>query len=243
MDNEMRLLESSAALQNAVDWLAVGGPVVLILLAMSVLALAIVLLKLYQFRAVRIGQRRAAGAVLDLYRRGRLREAVDLAQQSRNPAARLLAPAIRGRLRADIPETKVREEVFRIGADYLERLRAWLRPLEVIASLAPLLGLFGTVLGMIEAFQQLQAAGSRVDPSLLSGGIWEALLTTAVGLAVAIPVVVIVNALDRAIARLAHDMNDAVTQIFTEDLGRHSLEQEARHDDARVHKHALAAAR
>ena len=56
-----------------------------------------------------------------------------------------------------------------------------------IKSLAPLLGLFGTVLGMIEAFQAMQAAGSSVDPSTLAGGIWAALLTTAAGLAVAMP--------------------------------------------------------
>lgn len=56
-----------------------------------------------------------------------------------------------------------------------------------MAQLAPLLGLFGTVLGMISAFQALQQAGAQVDPSILAGGIWVALLTTAVGLAVAMP--------------------------------------------------------
>jgi biopolymer transport protein ExbB len=56
-----------------------------------------------------------------------------------------------------------------------------------------LLGLFGTVLGMVEAFRQLELAGSQVDPAVLSGGIWQALLTTAVGLAVAIPAVLAHN--------------------------------------------------
>ena len=67
------------------------------------------------------------------------------------------------------------------------KLESGFRLLDSVAQLAPLLGLFGTVLGMIEAFQSLQDAGSQVDPSLLAGGIWVALLTTAVGLAVSMP--------------------------------------------------------
>ena len=67
------------------------------------------------------------------------------------------------------------------------KLERGLRSSENVAQLAPLLGLFGTVLGMIQAFQALQEAGSQVDPSILAGGIWVALMTTAAGLAVAMP--------------------------------------------------------
>src|SRR3546814_15805260 len=91
-----------------------------------------------------------------------------------------------GRQRRDLPEAMVREEVMRCGNEALEGLRVQLGALEVIGSVSPLLGLFGTVLGMIEAFRQLAEAGSQVSPAILSAGIWEALLTTAVGLAVAI---------------------------------------------------------
>lgn len=206
-------------LAQLAQWLEVGGPVVAILLAMSVLALAIVLLKLYQFHAVRIGERRLPRRVLELYRGGHSQEALRLADNSPNPVAQLLALTLRGRQR-ELDEGRVREEVYRVGADCLERLRAYQRPLEVIASLAPLLGLLGTVMGMIKAFQQLQNAGARIDPAMLSGGIWEALLTTAVGLGVAIPVVALASFFERRVERLAHDMNDAVTQIFTVDLGR-----------------------
>lgn len=68
-----------------------------------------------------------------------------------------------------------------------------MKALDTIAQLAPLMGLFGTVLGMIDAFQALQEAGSNVDPSILAGGIWVALLTTAVGLAVAMPITLILS--------------------------------------------------
>lgn len=224
----------TSALTKGLEWLQLGGPVVMLLMSMSVIALAIVLLKLYQFRSMRLGQRQLAKQVLGLYQTGRRHDALLLAQSSPNPVLRLLALAISGQLRPNLSEAKVREEVYRVGADYLEQLRAYLRPLEVIASLAPLLGLFGTVLGMIEAFQQLQAAGARVDPSMLSGGIWKALLTTAVGLAVAMPVVAVVNFFDRVLARLAHDMNNAVTQIFTEDLGQTVAQEELTDDEAGI---------
>jgi biopolymer transport protein ExbB len=69
-----------------------------------------------------------------------------------------------------------------------------------VAQVAPLLGLFGTVLGMIEAFQGLQQAGAAVDPSALAGGIWVALLTTAVGLVVAMPASLLLTWFDGRIA-------------------------------------------
>ena len=116
----------------------------------------------------------------------------------------------------------------RLGGDTLEQLRSWFRPLEVIATLAPLLGLFGTVLGMIQAFQQLEAAGNQVNPAILSGGIWEALLTTAAGLAVAIPTVAALNWLERRTERFAHDTDSAVARLFTRDLPL-EIRTEARH--------------
>ena len=127
-------------------------------------------------------------------------------------------------MQRNLPEKKVTDEVLIFGKDMLAGLRAWLRPLEVIAALAPLLGLFGTVLGMIEAFQQLEAAGSQVNPAMLSGGIWVALLTTAAGLAVAMPTVVALNWLERRVERLAHEMDAVVTRVFSLDLSAQAAE-------------------
>jgi biopolymer transport protein ExbB len=203
---------------RVLELLATGGPVVAILLILSIAALAIVLVKLWQFRALQLGDGRPARDALKLYRAGHVEEALALATRTRNPVAQVLARAIRGKGRRHLTERQVREEVERHGNDLLEALRGYLRPLEVIANLAPLLGLFGTVLGMIAAFRQMEEAGSQVSPALLSGGIWEALLTTAVGLAVAIPVVALVNWLERVVDRLAQEMDSTVTQVFTEDL-------------------------
>lgn len=210
-------VEPPGLVEQGLELFQAGGPVVAILAVMSVVSLAIVFVKLWQFRLARVGDGRTAREALWLWRSGRAGEALALADSSPNPVAQALARALRGQRRG-LPEARVREEVLRYGTDALETLRSWFRPLEVIASLAPLLGLFGTVLGMIEAFRQLEAAGNQVNPAILSGGIWEALLTTAVGLAVAIPVVALLNWLERRVDRLAHEMDSTVTSVFTDDL-------------------------
>ncbi|MEH6564087.1 MAG: MotA/TolQ/ExbB proton channel family protein [Halopseudomonas sp.] len=194
-------------------WLVVGGPVVWILLAMSVAALSILLIKLWQFNMPRPEGGRAVNRSLSLWHKGDAEGAIaQLNTRQTVPAVLLLA--MRG-MRNGTDQTLLREELQRVGSYRLNQLKLLLRPLEVIANLAPLLGLLGTVLGMIEAFQQMESAGSRVDPSILSGGIWQALLTTAVGLAVAIPVVAIHSWLERRVERIAASLNDAVTQVFT----------------------------
>lgn len=217
-------------IERALALVEAGGPVVVILLGFSVIALAIILLKLWHFRIARVGDWTTARKALRLYRSGHPGEALLAAERSRNPSAQLLALAIRGHRCPDLNEIRVREELIRIGNDMLESLRAYLRPLEVIGTVAPLLGLFGTVLGMVEAFRQLELAGNRVDPSVLSGGIWEALLTTAVGLAVAIPAVLAYNWFDRRLERLAHDMDNTVGAVFSADLSTATVSQSP-HDD------------
>jgi biopolymer transport protein ExbB len=187
---------------------------------MSVVAMAIILVKLYQFWTVRIGDRRFIEPALAEHRRGAPEKALAVLSPARNPIARVLETAIRAEARMRAADETVREEVVRVANLYLERLRSYLRALEVIGTLSPLLGLFGTVLGMIAAFQQLEAAGNQVNAGLLSRGIWEALLTTAVGLTVAIPTVAAATWLERRVDRLAHDMEDAATKIFTAVLSR-----------------------
>lgn len=202
------------ALDQALALIQAGGPVVVILLVFSVVALAVFIMKLLQFQSARLWDRRFVEPVLTQARNGRLAEALAALRGSRSPVAEIMAVAIDG-FRHRIAEDRIREEVARIGSARLEELRSYLRVIEVIATLSPLLGLFGTVLGMIDAFRQMEAAGSNVNPAILSGGIWVALLTTAVGLAVAIPAVAMLNWLERIVERAAHMMDDAVTRLFT----------------------------
>ena len=193
-----------------------GGPVALVLLVLSILALAVIFIKLWQFAWLRIGARGMAEQVLRRWRQGQQTDALRWAASRHSPLAKVLTVAIRGLSQWHVQESYIREEVQRVAAIELEKLRSYLRVLEVIASLSPLLGLLGTVLGMIEAFQQLEHAGSRIDPALLSGGIWQALLTTALGLSIAIPTVLVLSWLERRVEHCAHLMEDYVTQLFTQ---------------------------
>ncbi|MEM1344162.1 MAG: MotA/TolQ/ExbB proton channel family protein [Pseudomonadota bacterium] len=202
-----------AALTQALELVEIGGPVVVILGLMSVFALSVILAKLVQFAAAATGNRRAARRAVDLYRQGRTGEAFETARTSRNPAAQVLALAMEDQARG-IPEAKIREECYAEAQIRVEALRGWMRPLEVIGTLAPLLGLFGTVLGMIAAFSALEQAGSQVDPAILSGGIWEALLTTAVGLAVAVPTITAANWFERRIERVEHEIDTGLARLF-----------------------------
>lgn len=201
----------------ALDLFEVGGPVVMILVALSVIALTITFVKIWQFRTLKADPATVNKAI-QLHRSSRSHDALSLLQGSNHPVANTVAVAINGTLTPTLSEALVREEVFRFGSEKIEQLKLQFRTLEVIASISPLLGLFGTVLGMIQAFRQLALAGSQVDPAILSDGIWVALLTTAVGLAVAIPVVIILNWLERIVERTSHAMENAVTQVFTLDL-------------------------
>lgn len=207
-----------ALTEQARTLLEAGGPVMLILLGMSVFALTIVLLKLWQFARLRLGARRFVEQALDYWQTGQPREALAVLAGQRSPLAQVLNTAMQGSVQHGARIETVREEVLRQASAVLERLRGQLRGLELIASLSPLLGLLGTVLGMIGAFQRLESAGNQVDPSVLSGGIWEALLTTAAGLVVAIPAVIALNWLERRIERFSHRMEDAVTRVFTSSL-------------------------
>ncbi|MGI3210866.1 MotA/TolQ/ExbB proton channel family protein [Roseovarius tibetensis] len=201
------------ALAQARETLAAGGPVAWLLAALSVLSLCLILGKIWHLARVRPAPCARLRAAVSQWRGGARDAALVSIARGRSLPARAAHGAMAD-LAAGIPEARAREEAWRVAGDALDGLRNWMRPLEVIAATAPLLGLFGTVLGMISAFAQLEAAGSRVDPAVLSGGIWEALLTTALGLAVAIPTLAAVNWIDRRIERSAHATESALSAIF-----------------------------
>lgn len=159
-----------------------GGPVLLLLAAMSVVSVTLVLYKLWQFRSARIGQQKPIRLAMSQWDTGQAHAARTTLKSSDHCLAHVYL------LGTDLEHSDTARPRLEAEAEQaLLPLERGFRVLDTIAQLAPLLGLFGTVLGMIEAFQALQQAGSQVDPSVLAGGIWVALLTTAAGLAVAMP--------------------------------------------------------
>lgn len=117
-------------------------------------------------------------------------------QANEGPISRMLAVGAQAQKE---PLWKVEEKLAVNGREEIQGLRKNLRGLEVIATISPLMGLLGTVMGMVKAFNKVAQYKGQVDPSLLAGGIWEALLTTAAGLAIAIPIVIMLNYFERKV--------------------------------------------
>lgn len=163
-----------------------GGPVGLVIIALSMIALAVTIYKLLQFLLLRVGSHATARKAAQLWLDGQHQAAYANVVKHPAPLSRVLAHAMRGLTHGASQLENVREDVSRVASEELRDLRKYLRVIELIAQVAPLLGLLGTVVGMIQAFADLQQSGAVVNPATLAGGIWTALLTTAMGLTVAI---------------------------------------------------------
>lgn len=196
----------------------VGGPIISILIVLGLLTLGVALVKLVQFLWLGVGFSGYVAKMVDQLKMGCDEKALAELEDRRNPVARVMASAIRGRLNPRMSDELVREEVTRVAQAELDGLERGLALLSLIATIAPLLGLLGTVLGMIEAFQQMETVGDRVEPAVLAGGIWEALLTTAAGLTVAIPAAIFFTWFQRSVDVEGQRMENAATQVFTAPL-------------------------
>ncbi|TMM54099.1 MotA/TolQ/ExbB proton channel family protein [Sulfitobacter sabulilitoris] len=200
---------------DLIAFLERGGPTLWVIAALSVLTLALVMWKLWRLAMMGAWSGAATHAALAAWEAGQAEEAAARVAGRRSLRARLVRVAMAARRDPSLSEPQAREETQRHARADLAEARRGLRALELISTIAPLLGLLGTVLGMIGAFQALQEAGSRADPAALAGGIWEALLTTAAGMAVAIPAGVALAWFESLCDRLQADMEDAATRVFT----------------------------
>lgn len=163
------------------DLLGLGGPVLVLLLVLSVLSLAFVLIKLIELLAMGRGEAARAGK--------------RAAEHAPDPAT-------------------ARELAKEAATSQLAKRRSGLSYLELLVNIAPLLGLLGTILGMIDAFQGLELAGASVSPSELAGGIWTALLTTAAGLVLAMLALVALSLFESLIERERRYAESALTHYF-----------------------------
>jgi len=187
--------------------ISAGGPVVIVLAVLSVLSLTIIAYKLFQFNGVLSGQKRINAALTQVQARDNQTALNSL--RRRSPAERVLVYAVTA-TQNRMPQGLLAAELERRGNAEVELLNRFIRLLEVIALISPLLGLLGTVLGMIQSFQELELAEGAANASVLAGGIWQALLTTAVGLVVAIPAAVAASLLSATVERASHAVESAV---------------------------------
>ncbi len=181
-----------------------GGPLMYPILACSVLALAIFLERFWIFFRIRRGTRELLREVEALVQKKRVEEAIIVCQRSGTPLARIFIAALRASGRSRDHIKVVAEEV---GAREAAPLERYLGLLGTIATISPLLGLLGTVLGMIEAFTIIAIQGSGT-PATLGGGISQALITTAAGLTVAIPTILLHKYLTSRADRILLEMEE-----------------------------------
>lgn len=215
MVREAVLSGAGSRFDKVVEFIVLGGPAIWAIAAVSVVALALILWKVWRLAIMGawIGGGHARRAV-ELWAQGDEDRALAQLQGRRTCRAVLIRAAMEARRDPTLDADAAQAETERVARNLLAKARGGLRPLELIATIAPLLGLLGTVLGMIAAFQALQAAGSRADPAILAGGIWEALLTTAAGMAVAIPASMALTWFESVVDRLRLEMEDFATRIF-----------------------------
>ncbi len=195
------------------EFLAKGGVLVGPILLCSVLALAIFIERMIRFARMRSRGAGLAEKIIRILRTGDAAAAQEKAILSNSPMGRVLAQAIRFRNR----DRETLETVIIQATDEEVRgLSAYLQALATIGNIAPLLGLLGTVVGMIKAFMVIQQMGGKVNAAVLAGGIWEAMLTTALGLAVALPTMVAHSYLVARVDKYEARLNEGAVRFMTE---------------------------
>jgi biopolymer transport protein ExbB len=191
-----------------------GGVIMYCLAALSVYAVAVVIFKILQFRKANVFDRSFIEPALREIKQGDREKATKTLAGIRGPIARIMRIAFECVANREMSQKSREAEIMRVGSGDIRYLESHLRGLEMTATCAPLLGLLGTVIGMISSFSKLSLSGTRVDPTLLAGGIWEALLCTAGGLAVAIPALAAHYILDGIIEKVRATMKDVSVQIM-----------------------------
>ena len=190
-----------------------GGPVMWPILLCSIFALAIILEKFWHLNRIKIDTQKFLSDILDKMKRHEIKEALQVCDSTKSPIAHILKAGI---LKYDRSREKIKEAIEDASLYEIPKIEKNLTALATIAHISPLLGLLGTVTGMVRCFQTIQAKTSAfhpVSPGDLAGGIWEALLTTVAGLIVAIPAFVAYNYLVSRINSFILEMEKASTEL------------------------------
>ncbi len=196
------------------EFMQKGGPIMWPILLCSIVAFAIVVERLMALRKEQIDTKSFMEQISKSLKRNKVMEALDLCDKTKGPIASVLKAGI---LKHDRPRQDVREAIEDAAIHEVPRLEKNLPVLATIAHVAPLLGLLGTVTGMVAAFQVIQSKATSlnpVNPGDLAGGIWEALLTTVFGLCVAIPTFVAYNYLVSRVDGFVLEMERSATDLL-----------------------------
>jgi biopolymer transport protein ExbB len=187
-----------------------GGPLMWAIFACSVVSIGVFVERLIFFHRSSLNTSEFLNGIRNLIRRKQFKEALERCDEAYGPAVRVIQAAI---LKRHLPKSEVREIVQEVGQMEVPRLEMNLPLLATIGYISPLLGLLGTVTGMIKAFMQINQSMGSAPIGDLAGGIWEALITTAGGLVVAIPTYVAYNFLVSRLNSIVHDTERAGIEV------------------------------
>lgn len=195
------------------EWMQKGGPLMYPILLCSILGVAIIIERLVTFYRAKIDTKKFIENISESLKRNKVVEALEKCSATPGPIAAILKAGI---MKHDRPKHEIKEAIMEEASFEVPKLEKHLSILATIAHISPLLGLLGTVTGMVRTFQVIQQKASSlapINPSDLAGGIWEALITTVAGLAVAIPMFVAYNYLISIVDSFVLDMEKSATDL------------------------------
>jgi biopolymer transport protein ExbB len=195
--------------QSLLELFKKGGFAMWPLLLCSVIGIAIMVERSIYFVRLRLNYERFVAELKALLSRKRMKEAVLLCRTHAHPV-----PRIAGEYLKHMRDDALRDEILkRVGSYALETVEAKLRMLAALTHIAPLLGLLGTVTGLVAAFHRIELLGGQVQPGDLAAGIWEALVTTVFGLVIAIPCMAAYHGFEGLADRIARQMQFVVSEL------------------------------
>ncbi len=188
-----------------------GGPVMWVLLVLSVLATVLFVERALYLHRGQIRSTEFLSGIKNILRKRRLVEALTVCEETPGPVAHVVKAAL---MHYEEGEDRIRFAISEAALVEIPALERRVGSIAAIAQAAPLLGLLGTVLGMISTFGVLQAEGAYVSMGQISGGMWQALLTTAAGLAIAVPAYLAHHFLAGRVRALVNDMEWVGNEIM-----------------------------
>ena len=206
--------------QNLIQLFLKGGFAMWPLLACSVLAVAIIAERAYYFWRLRFNYEKFNLGLKNLLSKRKLKEALLSCRKHPNPVPRIAEQYLK-----NLKNDTLRGEILKKeGSFALEKIETRLQALAAITHIAPLLGLLGTVTGLVTAFHQIEILGGQVQPSDLAAGIWEALITTVYGLVIAIPAMAAYHGFESVADKVARRMQFIISEL-DEFFGKHSASE------------------
>ncbi|MAY75827.1 MAG: peptide transporter TolQ [Phycisphaerae bacterium] len=211
--------------KSLLDYIAQGREIGFVIIALSLIATATIVAQMFFLRFARLAPNDHSDELQRLLRQGAVDEAIAYSEQQENDCVltRIVGGALARCRRSPFGYLEIRSAVEEIGREQIARLHRMTEAVGLIASIAPMLGLLGTVVGMVGAFDTISLTEGPVRPDALAGNISEALITTVLGLIVAIPCTAAYSFLRGRVEQLASDIGETVEEIIAPlELGRAS---------------------